>query len=55
MHVKITNIRLKIDSTYFAIIAIAVAFLLPYIYETLKKNIEVKCEIKNNKAEDNNE
>ena len=39
---KITNIRLKIDSTYFGIIAIVVAFLLPYIYETLKKNIEIK-------------
>ncbi len=52
---KITNIRLKIDSTYFAVIAIVVAFLLPYIYEIFKKNVEVKCEIKNNKVEDKNE
>lgn len=52
---KISNIRLKIDSTYFAVISIAVAFLLPYVYETLKKNIQIKCEIKNSKDGENNE
>ena len=51
---KATDIRLKIDSTYFAVISIAVSFILPYIYEALKKNIEIKCEIKSAKDEDNN-
>ena len=43
---KFTEIRIKIDSTYFAVIAIAVAFLLPYVYEVFKKNFHVRCEIK---------
>ena len=51
---KITEIRIKIDSTYFAVIAILVAFLFPYMYETFKKNIEIKCEI-TSKAEEKNE
>lgn len=52
---KITAVRLKIDSTYFAVIAICVAFFIPYIIEIFKKNVEIKCEIKNEKDENNNE
>lgn len=48
---KVSSVRLKIDSTYFGIIAIFVAFIMPYVIELLKKNIEIKCEIKGNKNE----
>lgn len=52
---KVTDIRLKIDSTYFAVIAICVAFFLPYIAEVFKKNVEIKCEIKSSESGGKNE
>ena len=50
----ITNIRIKIDSTYFAIISIFVA-VLPYIIDFIKKNISVRFELQKLNAGDNND
>ncbi len=39
------------SSQFYTIIAVAVAFLLPYIYEIYKKYVNISCEIKEKRKE----
>ena len=42
------GIGAEIDSQVYTLVATFVAFVLPYIYEVLKKYISIRCEIKIN-------
>ena len=39
------KILILIDSTYYTVLALCSAFLMPYLYEILKKNLSIKCTI----------
>lgn len=42
------------SSQFYTIIAVATAFLLPYIYEIYRKYVSIRCEIKGKQKKSNN-
>lgn len=52
---KFMTINIEVDSSYYTPVAILVAFVLPYIIEIVKKNIQVQCSITREVNEDTNE
>jgi len=47
---KLFSLEFDVDSSYYALIATVIAFLLPYLAEMIKKNWEVKVCIDTNES-----
>ena len=52
---KFMTINIEVDSSYYTPVAILVAFVLPYIIEMVKKNIQVQCSITREVNKETNE
>lgn len=49
----IGKVLISLDSTYYTLLALISAGIMPYLYEIIKKNVKVRCIIEKNDEEKN--